>query len=184
MIYAVIDTNVLVSALLTHNVGVATAKVLDSVAKCDIVCVYNEDILMEYREVLHRPKFKFPERKIDSLLAFITQKGIHSDRVPYDGNMPDEKDRPFYEVSLSVEDSFLVTGNLKHFPVTPKVVTPSQMIDIINNQSLYIKILLLPLHSLTTSRKWNKADQSFVPRQRLMFCPHSLTSESGQFTGL
>ena len=47
MIYAVIDTNVLVSALLTHNVGVATAKVLDSVAKCDIVCVYNEDILME-----------------------------------------------------------------------------------------------------------------------------------------
>ena len=134
MIYAVIDTNVLVSALLTHNVGVATAKVLDSVAKCDIVCVYNEDILMEYREVLHRPKFKFPERKIDSLLAFITQKGIHSDRVPYDGNMPDEKDRPFYEVSLSVEDSFLVTGNLKHFPVTPKVVTPSQMIDIINNQ--------------------------------------------------
>ena len=100
MIYAVIDTNVLVSALLTHNIGVATAKVLDSVAKGDIVCV-------------------------------ITQKGIHSDRVPYDGNMPDEKDRPFYEVSLSVEDSFLVTGNLKHFPVTPKVVTPSQIIEII-----------------------------------------------------
>ena len=71
MIYAVIDTNVLVSALLTHNIGVATAKVLDSVAMGDIVCVYNEDILMEYREVLHRPKFKFPERKIDSLLAFI-----------------------------------------------------------------------------------------------------------------
>ena len=131
MIYAVIDTNVLVSALLTHNLGVATAKVLDSIAKGDITCVYNEDILMEYREVLHRPKFKFPERKIDSLLTFITQKGIHSDRVPFDGNMPDEKDRPFYEVSLSLEDSFLVTGNLKHFPVTPKVVTSSQFIAII-----------------------------------------------------
>ena len=50
--------------------------------------------------------------------------------------------------------------------------------------SLYIQILLLPLHSLTTSRKWNKADLSFVPRQIMMFCPHSLTSESGQFTGL
>ena len=58
------------------------------------------------------------------------------------------------------------------------------LITPISNQSLYIKILLLPLHSLTTSRKWNKADQSFVPRQILMFCPHSLTSESGQFTGL
>ena len=42
-----------------------------------------------------------------------------------------KKDRPFYEVSLSVENSFLVTGNLKHFPVTPKVVTPSQIIEII-----------------------------------------------------
>ena len=134
MIYAVIDTNVIVSALLTHNLGVATAKVLDSIAKGDITCVYNEDILMEYREVLHRPKFKFPERKIDSLLTFITQKGIHSDRIPFDGNMPDEKDRPFYEVSLSLEDSFLVTGNLKHFPVTPKVVTPSQFIAIIEGR--------------------------------------------------
>ena len=134
MIYAVIDTNVLVSALLTHNLEVATAKVLDSIAKGDITCVYNEDILMEYREVLHRPKFKFPERKIDSLLTFITQKGIHSDRVPFDGTMPDEKDRPFYEVSLSLEDSFLVTGNLKHFPVTPKVVTPSQFIAIIEGR--------------------------------------------------
>ena len=134
MIYAVIDTNVLVSALLTHNLGVATAKVLDSIAKGDITCVYNEDILMEYREVLHRPKFKFPERKIDSLLTFITQKGIHSDRIPFDGNMPDEKDRPFFEVSLSVEDSFLVTGNLKHFPITPKVVTPSQIIAIIEER--------------------------------------------------
>ena len=134
MIYAVIDTNVLVSALLTHNLEVATAKVLDSIAKGDITCVYNEDILMEYREVLHRPKFKFPERKIDSLLTFITQKGIHSDRIPFDGNMPDEKDRPFFEVSLSVEDSFLVTGNLKHFPVTPKVVTPSQFIAIIEER--------------------------------------------------
>ena len=59
---------------------------------------------------------------------------IHSDRVPFDGNMPDEKDRPFYEVSLSLEDSFLVTGNLKHFPVTPKVVTPSQFIAIIEGR--------------------------------------------------
>ena len=134
MIYAVIDTNVIVSALLTHNLGVATAKVLDSIAKGDITCVYNEDILMEYREVLHRPKFKFPERKIDSLLTFITQKGIHSDRVPFDGTMPDEKDRPFYEVSLSVENSFLVTGYLKHFPVTPKVVTPSQIIATIEER--------------------------------------------------
>lgn len=50
--------------------------------------------------------------------------------MPFEGEMPDEKDRPFYEVSLSREDSFLVTGNLKHFPVTPQVITPAQMVSI------------------------------------------------------
>jgi hypothetical protein len=46
--------------------------------------------------------------------------------------MPDEKDRPFYEVSLSKDDSYLVTGNLKHFPSTPKVVSPAEMIAILS----------------------------------------------------
>lgn len=131
MIYAIIDTNVLVSALLTHNPQAATAKVLDYMAKGDIVNVYNDDILMEYKDVLYRTKFHFPESKIKSILALITKYGIHSDRIPFDGDMPDEKDRLFYEVSLSVEDSFFVTGNIKHFPVTPKVVTPAQIITIL-----------------------------------------------------
>jgi hypothetical protein len=45
--------------------------------------------------------------------------------------MPDEKDRPFYEVSLSKEGSFLVTGNLKHFPTTPQVVSPAELISML-----------------------------------------------------
>jgi len=45
--------------------------------------------------------------------------------------MPDEDDRVFYEVSLSNEDSFLVTGNLKHYPTSPRVITPAAFIDII-----------------------------------------------------
>lgn len=45
--------------------------------------------------------------------------------------MIDPKDRVFYEISLSVEGSFLVTGNLKHFPITPLVVSPAKMLDIL-----------------------------------------------------
>ena len=134
MIYAVIDTNVIVFALLTHNPMVATAKVLDFLSEGRIAPVYNEEIMNEYQDVLHRKKFHFKEDKIQMVLNYIRHYGIHSDRIPYTGEMPDEKDRPFYEVSLSMDDSFLVTGNLKHFPVTPKVVTPSQMIEIISNQ--------------------------------------------------
>ena len=50
--------------------------------------------------------------------------------------MPDEDDRVFYEVALSEEDSFLVTGNLKHFPHTRKVVTAAQMMEILEQEAL------------------------------------------------
>ena len=37
----------------------------------------------------------------------------------------------FYEVALSKAGSFLVTGNIKHFPKNPIVVTPSEFLRII-----------------------------------------------------
>ena len=131
MIYAVIDTNVLVSAQISKTPLSATVKVVSSMFLNHIKPVYNEDILAEYTEVLHRPKFHLSDDDIDNMLDYIRQYGIHSDRIPFDGDMPDEKDRPFYEVSLSIEDSFLVTGNLKHFPATPKVISPADMVTLI-----------------------------------------------------
>lgn len=97
--------------------------------------VYNHDIIAEYTDVLHRPKFHLNESDIKLLIDSIQKYGIHSDRIPFDGDMPDEKDRPFYEVSLSIEESFLVTGNIKHFPVTPKVITPAQMVAILEENN-------------------------------------------------
>ena len=136
MTYAVIDTNVLVSASITKNPLSPMVKVVANMLGGRIKPVYNRDIIAEYAEVLHRPKFHLNENDIKLLIDSIQKYGIHSDRIPFDGDMPDEKDRPFYEVSLSVEDSFLVTGNLKHFPVTPKVITPAQMISIIEGDNL------------------------------------------------
>lgn len=37
----------------------------------------------------------------------------------------------FYEVALSKEGSYVVTGNQKHFPKSPIVVTPAEMLQII-----------------------------------------------------
>ncbi len=48
--------------------------------------------------------------------------------------MPDPKDRVFYEVVMEkrkTDEAYLVTGNIRHFPVKPFVVTPREMIDII-----------------------------------------------------
>ena len=49
-------------------------------------------------------------------------------------SIPDPKDIVFYEVALSKEDSFLVTGNTKHFPVKPIVVTPAEFIKILASE--------------------------------------------------
>lgn len=131
MVYAVIDTNILVSALITHNSNASTVKVLESMFENRFTPLYNAEIIAEYDEVLHRRKFKLTEDQIRIVIDYIKLNGIDSDRFPYDGDMPDEDDRVFYEVALSEEDSFLVTGNLKHFPHTPKVITAAQMMEII-----------------------------------------------------
>lgn len=134
MVYAVIDTNIFVSALITHNSSAATVKVLKSMLNLAIKPLYNDEIIAEYEEVLHRKKFKLSEEQIRCVVDFIKQNGIDSERFPYDGTMPDEDDRVFYEVALTEEDSFLVTGNLKHFPHTPQVVTAAEMMEILDNE--------------------------------------------------
>jgi len=65
------------------------------------------------------------------MISVIIEHGIYTERIPYDAVMPDEDDRVFYEVALSKEDAYLVTGNQKHFPKTPIVVTPAEMLAII-----------------------------------------------------
>lgn len=128
MIYAVIDTNVWVSALLTHNVNSPTERVFQLVFNGEITALFNEEILAEYEEVLTRKKFKFPKEDVQELLDYIKKKGIHENRTPFNEAMPDEDDRVFLEISLSREDSFLVTGNLKHYPKLPEVLTPAEFI--------------------------------------------------------
>lgn len=131
-IFAVIDTNVIVSALISRHTDSATVMVLNSVFSEHIIPVYNEDILNEYAIVLRRKKFNFSEDFINETITTIKDKGIHSERVNSGETLPDDKDLVFYEVALSKEDSFLVTGNLKHFPKKPFVVSPAEMIQIIN----------------------------------------------------
>ncbi len=131
MIYAVIDTNVLVSALITHNSEAATAKVVRLLLNKDFVPMYDADIIEEYDDVLHRSKFPILPEVADALISYILEHGVEASRVNYEEAMPDEDDRVFYEVSLSQEDSFLVTGNLKHYPTSPRVITPAAFIDLI-----------------------------------------------------
>ena len=135
MVYAVIDTNILVSARISKNSMSATVKVVANMFRNRIIPVYNEEIIAEYQEVLSRPKFKINNEQVSTIINYITTYGIYAERIAYSGYMPDEKDRVFYEVSLSKEDSFLVTGNLKHFPKVPRVITAAEMMEILDKES-------------------------------------------------
>lgn len=128
--YAVFDTNVLVSALMSKHADSPTVLLLDYVLDGRIVLLYNEDIINEYKDVLHRDKFHFNDEQIDALLDLI-RTGLHLDPTASEEVFADEDDRVFYEVALSKEEGYVVTGNIKHFPKSPIVVTPAEMMQII-----------------------------------------------------
>lgn len=129
-IYAVFDTNVLVSALMSKRADSPTVALLDYVLEGRIVLLYNEDIVKEYNEVLHRDKFDFSEDRIAAVISLV-RMGLSIERVLSDEVFPDADDRVFYEVALSKDGAYVVTGNQRHFPKTPIVVSPAEMISII-----------------------------------------------------
>ena len=132
--YAVIDTNVFISALLTKQPDSATVQVLDAVIDGKIIPLYHEDILAEYDEVLHRTKFHFKEETIQLILNAVKQYGVEVFPQPSGEILIDMDDLVFYEVAMEKreDDAYLVTGNQKHYPIRDFIVTPAEMIEIIN----------------------------------------------------
>ncbi len=132
--YAVIDTNVLVSAMLKWDS--VPGSVLELTYGGSIIPLLNAHIVEEYRTVLARPKFHLTQEIIDGAVGEIERLGLYVDADNLDVELPDPKDRVFYEVVMEErksEDAYLVTGNIRHFPEKPFVVTPRQMLDIILN---------------------------------------------------
>ena len=133
--YAVIDTNVLVSALLSRRADSATVLLVERMLIGDLIPVYSTDIMYEYSEVLKRRKFRFDVEQIDYLLSAISHFGLMIEPSPTGEILPDMKDLPFYEVVMEkrqTDDAYLVTGNQKHFPNRTFIVTPKEMLDILN----------------------------------------------------
>lgn len=130
-VYAVFDTNVLVSAMISHNANASTVKVVEAMALEKIVPLYNEEIVNEYDDVLHREKFNLLDEDVANMIGLILKNGLNVSRTESGLEFTDATDAVFYEVALSKEDAFVVTGNTKHFPKTPIVVSPAEMLQIL-----------------------------------------------------
>lgn len=132
--YAVVDTNVIVSALITKNAGAATAQIFKAMLDGRIIPLYHADILKEYGEVLRRPKFHLTEATVQRFLMAVKQFGIEVFPEPTGETLIDMDDLVFYEVAMEKQSdsAYLVTGNLKHYPVKKFIVSPVEMLLILN----------------------------------------------------
>lgn len=139
--YAVIDTNVLVSSLLTKNGNSPVVKVVDAIRDSKVIPMFNEEIFAEYKEVLSRDRLGLDENIVSETLEMIKSRGINCERTHVSDILPDPDDVIFYEVAMSREDSYLVTGNLKHFPKNGRVVSPSEILMIIESGQLNTGLL-------------------------------------------
>jgi putative PIN family toxin of toxin-antitoxin system len=132
---AVVDTNVLVSALLSKKSDTATVRVFRAMLQGQFTPLYHQEILDEYNEVFHRPRFHLTEDVIQTVMAAIKKFGIEVFPQPTGEILIDLDDLIFYEVAMEKRDgnAYLVTGNRKHYPVKDFIVTPSEMMDILDN---------------------------------------------------
>ena len=73
---------------------------------------------------------------IEYLMSAVEKYGILVDPSPSGITLPDMKDLPFYEVVLEKrnDEAYLVTGNIKHFPAKPFIVTPRELLTILDHK--------------------------------------------------
>lgn len=115
MIRVVLDTNVVVSAVLTR--GGAEAHALDLAAARKIQLYVSVAILTEYEAVLRRSKFsRVSPKAIDTALELIRRVAIIVNPKEMLGVSSDESDNRFLECAEAADADYLVTGNKRHFP--------------------------------------------------------------------
>ncbi|MBO4695290.1 MAG: PIN domain-containing protein [Clostridia bacterium] len=110
-------------------------KVIDFVTTGEITLLGNFDILDEYEDVLTRSKFSFAEEEVHNYLCMLREKMVIIDSQKCEESFIDLEDVKFYEVTISFKEdqAYLVTGNKKHFPEKAFIVSPNEMVEIIEN---------------------------------------------------
>ena len=134
MIRAVLDTNVLVSAMISPFGN--EALILSAVQHGKITPCLSQEIVQEYADVLARPRFRFAPDEIAGLIQMITTRGLMFQPPSSEGRSPDPGDESFIACAMQAEAQFLVTGNKRHFPQESceptKVVSARELIDSLN----------------------------------------------------
>jgi len=123
----VLDTNVVVSAFI--NPDGTPSQILKLILQRKIELCYNIPILSEYETVTLRQKFsgKINPEHIRRFMGIIRNIGFSYNPVPGKIKLLDESDRIFYDTAKD-SGSFLITGNIKHYPKEPFIKLPADFV--------------------------------------------------------
>jgi uncharacterized protein len=136
VIRIVLDTNILVSALLNPRGTPARLFVLTMTEPEVRLCI-SGDIYAEYEEVVRRPRLKRSEVEIEAALHAVREQGIWvkpGDRVKA---CTDPDDDIFLECAQAANADYLVTGNAKDFPAVwgeVKIVNARALLDLLTER--------------------------------------------------
>jgi len=126
----VLDTNVLISGIITPFGN--AARILDMLVVGELHALYDDRMLAEYREVLHRPKFGKAKDVIEEFLTYIESEGSKVTAIPLNKEMIDKDDIPFVETAITGLADVLITGNKRHFTGKAtrqiKIMTPDEFL--------------------------------------------------------
>ncbi|MGO9554452.1 MAG: putative toxin-antitoxin system toxin component, PIN family [Syntrophobacteraceae bacterium] len=116
MLRVIIDTNVLVSALLKPDS--VPELVLSLILEKEMVLCLTKPIADEYAEVLRREKFiRLDHDKVKALLSRLkSQAEWVEPKIRLNVTKADPEDNKFLECAEEAGADFLITGNIKHFP--------------------------------------------------------------------
>ena len=134
---AVLDTNVLASSLISPHSP--PGRITDAALNGALGAVINNSILQEYCNVLFRQKF---QKYYCAELAAALLRNLFDASARYEPlalppglHMPDADDIVFYATALASRaagnTTYLVTGNLKHFPPDDFIVSPRTLLDVL-----------------------------------------------------
>jgi putative PIN family toxin of toxin-antitoxin system len=127
---AVVDTNVLVSGILSATGP--PARIVEAIFAGAIEPVYDPQILAEYEDVLTRVELGLPTAPVGQLLTAFEAFGMEVVAPPWPLDLPDPDDAPFLAVAAAA-DCPLVTGILRHFPARARrgvsVWTPRELVE-------------------------------------------------------
>ena len=89
-------------------------------------------------DVLTRDEFDITDRELIEIIDLFLERSKLIKNIEANNELIDKSDIKFYAVTLSArknDDTYLVTGNKRHFPAEPYIVSPREMVEIIESQS-------------------------------------------------